>query len=1120
MAVHLRCPDCKSTFKVADADEGDRVECTECGYRFRVTVSSIRKSSSEAIRSTPPASARRRQEEDDDGDDIPRRRTRRSLRAEKDADIPRRRRPIDEDDDMDAPRRRRRPRYEDDEDDEPRRRPRRARARDDEDELSAGTKALPWILGGVVGVLALVGIVVVLIIVNQGSNKEQAPGDEVVKAKLPALNPGDNQPLNVQPLPRPNPRPRPAPRPNPFVRPKPKPEPKPEPARIWKNIKADPLPDALKSPADPGTRAMGLPLGHDVVFPTTSSPFMVVGRISSRDVLTILNLYTGAKVAVFGNRPGLPKRTSLRDMCLSPDGKYLAGKAGFPKKGLEIWFCSAPQKFQSIPTKDRGFLRFFDFAGPGEFFTVSSESLENILRVYAVENGRELRSFKLPHRIQSNKYALSPGRRYLAYFDDNCIHMIDLKAAKLVGQSQKPTSRRGTVSTHGIGFSPDGSRISVLSKIGEDRIITWKIDDGSIESDFEYPGGLESGQPRYVGRYYNRTFAWLADGSGWFACRHLFIDAATGKRMTTLPDIGSRNNERHVRGNAVVEINRLGKKLAVVPIPQDKLVAAKKAIKEGIDQADNYLPKPSEADWTDIKKLPDPDGPVAWTVEAQAALQPGRLGSVQLVAKTKDIEDIHFSRSDAGKAAVVSFIDTLKGETIKVDIHQLQNGAHIGSYELFFCHLDSKTRSERDRRGFINERKKFVISDISPDATRFVCVDPKSKTRVDLWNFEGPKTSEHIVGWLPYAKEPEKVEWVGHIDADHVLTASTGGKLVLWKVPECKAVYAINKCKSPFAVSPTRKYVAAFAGESVQIIEALTGKHCGHLPTPGSNVEHIAFRRDGKAVAVVARSKVFSWDLADGKLTNSFETERSMYGPVNWAGKDYLTCGSELVSLNLKAHLWSYRISGGGTLRCSDSPDGLHWFVSGTVSVRPGKLSRAIVPDPQAMQVDQLVAAGRAAVLFGKGSSIRVQLQVGDVDANEIMKQIAENLKRRGITVSNDASIVLALSGSKQAGKVLTYSDVGGFGRNRRTVRVDKYVCNATLTDQRHGVLWKTTQDVTFRPSIVRTERGKTLQTKFDQGLTGSLKSWLTHVAPPGTILSLNGKPLSLPGHSLLRALP
>src|SRR5262249_9216836 len=120
----------------------------------------------------------------------------------------------------------------------------------------------------------------------------------------------------------------------------------------------------------------------------------------------------------------------------------------------------------------------------------------------------------------------------------------------------------------------------------------------------------------------------------------------------------------------------------------------------------------------------------------------------------------------------------------------------------------------------------------------------------------------------------------------------TGGKLALWTIPDCKAVWSAT-VRDAVALSPGRKLLAAHNGATFEVLDAASGERLGALGgDPVQNLLASAFRGAGQELAAVVRtnepgSVLARWDLKTGKEAAAF--------PV-WAGPtDLSLCGKGFV---------------------------------------------------------------------------------------------------------------------------------------------------------------------------------------------------------------------------------
>ena len=140
----------------------------------------------------------------------------------------------------------------------------------------------------------------------------------------------------------------------------------------------------------------------------------------------------------------------------------------------------------------------------------------------------------------------------------------------------------------------------------------------------------------------------------------------------------------------------------------------------------------------------------------------------------------------------------------------------------------------------------------------------------------------------------QDVEWTAFVDAEHVATLSQSGRLVVWKIPEVKAVYelAIVRSSKP-ALSPGGKYLAALTSAGLVALDAKTGDVKGFYPKAGDRGT-VAFRPDGKQIALVSSKRLQVWEFAGGKLYRDIGIGigPSRSDAVAWPAANYILVAS------------------------------------------------------------------------------------------------------------------------------------------------------------------------------------------------------------------------------------
>jgi hypothetical protein len=380
---------------------------------------------------------------------------------------------------------------------------------------------------------------------------------------------------------------------------------------------------------------------------------------------------------------------------------------------------------------------------------------------------------------------------------------------------------------------------------------------------------------------------------------------------------------------------------------------------------------------------------------------------------------------------------------------------------------------------------------------------------VDLWSLAEGK---HVCGWLPHEKDSDaKVRWVGFVDPGRVLTLNGAGRLVLWEVPACKAVWATNSCRDLPALSAGCKQLLLPTGASLELLDVLTGDRLGTLSGGAAgSLQVAAFRLDGKELAGVVRTgqgtSLVRWDLATGQSLGEFACPQMPNSNLHWCGTDGVMYGHVYLDLKLKWALCNYTLPGPG-VHAGRSPDGRHWFVAGrTVDAAP-TLSAQTLPDPSARQLAQQVAGGAVKPVVAPGMSLAVRVdgatspKEGEAFRKRIVDGLTSRLTGMGFKVEPAAPLTLTVTiqPERATGEVRHFQTLGGGPKQKIDVNVMEVACQTTLTDA-GGLLWEQKQAIrTPDPfGIVRTDD---IQAKLSADLWNNVAGWASSALVPSYVL-------------------
>ncbi len=609
---------------------------------------------------------------------------------------------------------------------------------------------------------------------------------------------------------------------------------------------------------------------------------------------------------------------------------------------------------------------------------------------------------------------ISSGGKYLAILNKNGerILIYDLTTGMAVGEAVIQKEGFFVPGCQGLAFSSDGKSLAgMFTVVATPQITVWDATTGKVKLTHKFPQGLAT-----AFGYRGAPLEWLSDGSGWFVNGSQFVDAEKGVIFWKLPppppgDTLPRRQfgMKHV---AQVKGDFRAKTLIVDALPSDQVAAAQRAIRNGEDPTATKLPPIKAADWSAVRSLPAPGAGGDWKAAIDPA--PARkplVKSVPLQGKGADFALILFA-PDAAQAAVLSASapsEVVVQKQVRADRYDLLAGKNLGSLDLF---------SAEPPQG----QQLKIDAAFSPDGALIAVKEPKDGKRVDVWSLADKK---HFVGWLPCEKEADAgVRWIGFLDAKRLLTLGAAGKLVLWDLPECKAVWAQDGCRGVPIISPGRKYFAIYTGTAIEMLTAAGDRVGGFTGPVFTNVWAAAFKPDGKEFAAAVQKQdggtvLLRWNAADGVPIDEFPiamiSNDIYHNELKWCGPDHLMNQNQLIDLNLKWVTFSYNIPGGGGKHATGTPDGRHWFTFAGQANAPAVLMAQSFPDAVSKTLAADVAAKRVQPVLSPGMTISVRVEgagpPGDADFHKrITENIKQSLGKHGLKVADQGQAALVIS--------------------------------------------------------------------------------------------------------------
>ena len=893
-------------------------------------------------------------------------------------------------------------------------------------------------------------------------------------------------------------------------------------------------------PSAPASKDFAIPFpanfggGGEVLYPSTPGPFVAIGKnFFDNDVRQVWDVSTRKLVGTFKGQLGLDDKT----LALSGDGAYLAGKPN-SRKTVEVRATRNGRMVQSFDV-DSPFVDFIDFASHDR--VLFGRLQDKKLQVCDIKSGDKVCDVALVREADKDAVALSPGRAYLAVasWHDGTLRVYDLANGQVVGEAPTPKKNGQNVRCFGMGFSADGTELAGLFEyFGAYRVVCWNVLDGKMLADFDL--GKEIQRPTF---YASRGIDWFPDKSALLVLGYAIVDRSTGKKVWTLPfdaqnfKVGPRRflDDDH----ALVVTHQPSPALRTAVIPRDKIAGAVQIVRSGGNAADASLPPLVPADYAGAKTVDLRGKAGAWSVAPKVFTPTSRRLTARPLAlqgKADEMRALLFPGPDSTQVVAVGTPrqpgqpNPTDGQPRWVERFDLAGGKTLGKVDL-----------------------PNVVDPIavSPDGSLLLLREARARDRLDVVSAADGKP---VAGWRPYDKESgdgKGVAWAAFLDANRVLSVSTGGTLVLWSLPKCKASYVAEDAfvGSP-VLSPDRTLVAGFDGRSLRVLDAETGLLKGEGATPAglgqrAELKAAAFRPDGQELAgVFQNATVVRWDLKTGKIASQFAPPSPSPGTsIEWAGNGHVLVDNRLlIDLGSKRAVWEYA----GTHVGAAGPDGRHWLiVRGIAGQESGRLASIESPEPGLEKAEALLADPKAPAVLRPGYKVSLQLNLNGPprDAPAYRQALADaigaRLKQNGLIVVEDGppanrpgpvrvSYVPSTSRAagpdarfvvtareKDTGQTIQYRRIGRGRGDIQVVKLIDLVCEMSLVDATGTVSWMPAQTVPMQPFgfVLRMPAGETDPELYLKKLQwDKIKAWTTTAGPPYFVARDGNEVVRLPG--------
>ena len=861
-----------------------------------------------------------------------------------------------------------------------------------------------------------------------------------------------------------------------------------------------PDPPALPIEYKKGKISIPFPNQAEIRLPHGPSHF-VLGAINDfkADAFQVFDLRNGKAI---GKQVMTPDEFGRQEEVFSPDGRYLAA-AQRPQGNSEtmpiiVWSFITGEVHRTLDLDRSHFSTpTLRFGAPHQLISLHNPDSENYkLAVWDLQTGDKLKEIRFPHgrgdtQLRPESLSISPGGRYACLLIGKQLGAIDLTTGEPAGSitlNEPPQSCEGTM------FSPDGAELAmVVAQSSGHHLYIFDIATGRVLLEKDFRGRLQ----HFF--YDGPRIDWLPDKSGLVYAGHLLLERNTGEEVWVFPTTDSNPRRLISAGDILVLLReRNTKMLKTEELPEKDIAKAMQAVRDGGAAVDSALPPLTTADLFSATAASLPNGFVQWSVRPDVAGTPprGQEREILIAKEGERVQRMIFAAPESGKVVVQKEV-TAKG-----------GPGRAQSRQIVIERYDTASGSKGNTIPLPNV---YQLGDVSPSGDFAVVAFAKESGKFDRLDVVGLSPKKHICAWRPFGSEQDKksddphkrhfghwawsndpklLVWASMIDDQHVLTINTAGKLVCWKIPECKAVYYFEDFGEPLAMSAGRRYLAGAHHGEFRVFDAQTGQCVGDLEAPalGTRAVRGGFRPDGGELAAVIDAgpdkMLVRWNLADGKIIQETPIPGETVGwhaPFHFAhngaraGLEYrgdkfvLLDDQFLINLDKRSVGWRYHLHNG--YFAANAPDQNTWYGIRKNNASDESIFLTYMPTPSQSVSNKcsLVSLEQQLVLY-PGMSVRLHIDLNGVGMGEltpsVAKAVQQSLEARGFIVDPGAPLVFSMVAAQRSTgeSVGVYEDSSPFGFHSpfwgprgnptETVDIQEMVCRMSVSNASGKVLW------------------------------------------------------------------
>lgn len=823
-----------------------------------------------------------------------------------------------------------------------------------------------------------------------------------------------------------------------------------------------------------------------------SNFLMLRNREGGNEVRAVIDLRTGQ----FIGKPVEGKLDiSYNSEVFSADGRYFAaGLSNISVAKVGIWSFATGKLEREFDLSDEYHEFDLAFAGTHQVATVARRDYKTpVIAVRDIKTGKTIKDWTLTEesgeRVARKSLLCSPGGKYLLFVMGKRLVVIDIASGAGVGEvllEDNPSS------CEGMAFTPDGTQLAMLYHAGGGhRLTVIEFLTGKVLLNHQYSSSLE-----FFG-YDGPVLDWVPDKSAIVYKGHLLIDPQSGEDFWTFPSTDWMPRRIIRQGEILVaRKNKNAKVYETVSLPAAEMTKALDIVRSGGSAIDTILPPVTTPDLFSATKVTLPNGFVQWSADPDAASADSKKldGEIMISKENETLQSLMLTGGKGAKIVLQKELTPRSGalggkrepKRVIIERIDLVTGAHSPPIDV--PHF-------------------YRTVDVSPSGNFAVAGFSERKTNIDRIDVIGLAPKKHIAGFKPYAGEPEdknvpkydqnkrfQLKYVGLIDDEHILTINGLGKLVVWKLPDLKAVYYFENFGDPLAASPNRKYLVGAHDGQFRIFDSRTGKCLGDLESPSCGVKPLraAIRSDGRELVAIINAgedrMLVRWNLLTGKIDQEFPIPSELiFGFVHrtfgedisleYRGQDHLLLDRKyLIDLKKRLVIWRYSADY-GTRFVAGSPDSKTWYCMRKPNSNYGSplfLTSIETPSPAVLRKSSGASLEKNLLLY-PGRSVRLHVDLSALSLNHLQptveKAVKESLEARGILVDASAPLMLSIVvGAGSTGDVIgvVSSDGSRFPRYRGNERLEQVLdkkvmtCRIALSDA-SGLRWKQDNSVVMR---------------------------------------------------------